>query len=172
MKQIMLSQLIGLISATWETKKIIAHASILSWDDLFDYKGLPKDGGTYDLKNRPLLYLRWSNNIHCGQKEQEIGISFNKAVVPDARMAVRNPEAHGHVFYYHGDNCNDYTMFLYSFMGNETDIIDDLGIIGYPKRHPGRKSVCGMSAHQYRSDVVNKRDPSYNELIQKTNCGR
>lgn len=120
------------------------------------------------LADRPRITLRWKNkNIHCGQQDQYICISFDKAVVPDARMHIRNPEAHGRIYYYFGDNCNDYTMFIYSFMGNETDIIDDLGLVGYPKRNPGRKSVCGMSASRYLSDIVNGRDESYNELVGK-----
>lgn len=169
MKQIMLSQLIGLISATWETNDIKADSSYPPWNTLLKCRGLPPDGGAYMLADRPRITLRWKNkNIHCGQQDQYICISFDKAVVPDARMHIRNPEAHGRIYYYFGDNCNDYTMFIYSFMGNETDIIDDLGLVGYPKRNPGRKSVCGMSASRYLSDIVNGRDESYNELVGKS----
>lgn len=168
MKQIMLSQLIGLISATWETNNIIADTSAHQWSTMFKSKGLPSEGGTYALNDRPSITLRWKNkNIHCGPPDQYICITFDEAAVPDARMYIRNPEAHGHIYYYFGDNCNDYTMFLYSFMGSKTDVIDDLGLIGYAERNPGRKSVCGLSAHQYLSDTVNGRNEAYNRLVGK-----
>jgi hypothetical protein len=58
-----------------------------------------------------------------------------------------------HAYYFNGDNCNDYTRFLYKIMADNVDIVDDLGITGHGAEI-GRKSISKINPREVLRDKI------------------
>ncbi len=163
MKRLFLSQLVGLISATYETRDIKVSSNYSTWEGVFfDYGGIPTKKGVYDVPGRiSSISLYWKNKVHTGSKEQELHISFDQVKVG---FCYHNKKPYftpvGSIYLYHGDNCNDHTYFIYYLIGNEVDIIDDLGVVGASDKI-GRKSLCNLSAAKHRHNQFNGLDDEF-----------
>lgn len=151
MKRLLLSQLIGLISATWETKRITA-------DVPFTRINIPNEDGIHSIFCGSFT-IKWENKVHCGSKEQELWLSCNKVKAEHCgENQIITPICYAYL--YMGDNCNEYTVFLYKLMGDETAIIDDIGVFESNGKI-GRRSLLNLSPSKHRHNQVNGIEETY-----------
>lgn len=139
--EILLSQLVGLISATFETKKIQIHSGVLAW-----YTGSVEK--TSELNNG-ILSIRWARGTGTGCDMPCLYMS-----VSGFRESCLFKRIVLHAYYYVGDNCNERTRFLYWLMADDVDIIDDLGICGHGSEI-GKTYLTRLSANEYCRCMVN-----------------
>ena len=123
-KDINLSQLLALIAVSGSVKQIKMSGGDLAWraDDNIDVT-----------KNSHSIILRWKRSEFCGSEQQELCMQLRDMRKPypwEKHKDNRFYEPVFHAYYYRGDNCNRRTKFLYEIMGNEIDIIDDIGLVG------------------------------------------
>ena len=127
----MLSQLLALIAVSFDTKKVTASYGILNW------------AKTKSEALHHQLTLNWKRGRCCGIESMCISMILDR--FDSAEPIFR-------AFYFNGDNCNDRTRFIYDCMANETDIVDDIGIVGVGERITKRTNLLKINPHD--SDTV------------------
>lgn len=142
MKSILFSQLVGLISASFETKKIQLYSGDISWRKYTD-KIDPIEKGQHTLS------IKWDKGSRSGCNEQHLYLSLDKS-----ETSYRSTDYIYRAYHYEGDNCNDGTRFLYKIMADEVAIIDDLGITKHGSEI-GKTYLTKLSAQQYFSARIN-----------------
>lgn len=126
MKRIMLSQLLALIAVSFDTKKVRGSYGILNW---------------VKTKSEALhhcLTLIWKRGRCCGIENMQICMILDR--FDSAKPIFR-------AYYFDGDNCNDRTRFIYECMANETDIVDDIGIVGAGEKITRRTNLLKINPH-------------------------
>ena len=123
-KDINLSQLLAMIAVSGSVKQIKMRDG-----DLFyrDWKNIDVTDNSHSIS------IGWKRSEFFGSENQYLCMQLQEIRKPYAwekHTDNRFYEPILHAYYYFGDNCNRRTKFLYEIMGNEIDIIDDIGLIG------------------------------------------
>lgn len=141
--EIMMSQLIALISASNETTKIrLSCGSAL-------YANPPS--ARQFIPHGLSFVIKWDRGEGHGQKEPYLCLSCIRC----KEGSLYNEYIY-HAYYYQGDNCNSRTRFLYGLMADEVEIIDDLGITGHGYEI-GKMSLTKLRRSDYVRCAVNAR---------------
>lgn len=118
LRDINLSQLLAMISVSMSAKQVKITGGDLGWRDL----------SSVDVtQNCHNLTLGWKGlgRTYCLCMTLD-EMRSRAAWTPEEKYKMPILRA----FYFSGDNCNHRTKFIYEIMGNEIDIIDDIGIVG------------------------------------------
>lgn len=123
-KDINLSQLLALIAVSGSVKQIKMRDGDLFWRTM----------DSVDVtENSHTISIEWKRGQFFGSERQYIYMQLQELRKPyawekhsDNRFYMPILKA----YYYQGDNCNDRTKFIYEIIGNEIEIIDDIGIVG------------------------------------------
>ena len=146
-KDINLSQLLALIAVSGSVKKIEMRDGDLFWRKM----------DTVDVaKNSHSISISWKQSEFFGSENQYLCMSLDELRKPypwEKHEDNRFYEPILHVYYYYGDNCNSRTKFLYEIIGNEIDIIDDIGLVGNGGEYK-RKNLLKIDPNEiYRMKV-------------------
>lgn len=120
--KVMLSQVLAMIKVSFDTKAIMAQNG-----DLWFMK--PEN---ILLTSSHSFSIKWKRGRVCGSETMSLHFSledirpkYHHAKLP---LEESKKEYVFRIYNFNGDNCNDRTQFIYWLMGNQIDIIDDLGI--------------------------------------------
>lgn len=143
MNKILFSQLIALISASFETNKIQIRDGYLAWCN----RPIKED----ELEHSHNLSIKWKRSGY---------IDCYLCMTLDGRLNKNSSSFYDDyyfsAFYFYGDNCHDRTRFLFELMANETMIIDDLGIVEHGGEI-GKTYLTNLKHSDYASAMVNAR---------------
>ena len=146
-KDINLSQLLALIAVSGSVKKIEMCDGDLCWRKM----------GTVDVtKNSHSVRISWEKSNYFGSENQYLCMQLQELRKPYPWEKYKDNRFHEpilHAYYYRGDNCNSRTKFLYEIIGNEIDIIDDIGLVGNGGEYE-RKNLLKIDPNEiYRMKV-------------------
>ena len=146
-KEINLSQLLALIAVSGSVKQIKMRDGDLVWRSMENV-----DVQT----NSHTISLWWKKGEYCGSDTQYICMKMDELRKPyawESHADNRFYEPILHAYYYQGDNCNRRTRFIYEIIGNQIDIIDDIGLVGNAGEYE-RKNLLKIDPNQiYRMKV-------------------
>ena len=143
--EILMSQLIGLISASNETNRVQINSG-----DMALLVGSPEEIMAKECNG--MLSISWARGTGFGCKTPCLYMKvrdLKKSPSSYQRFVLR-------AYHYEGDNCNERTRFLYGLMADDVDIIDDLGICGHGSEI-GKTYLTKLSANEYGVCMVNAR---------------
>ena len=146
-KDILLSQLLALISVSGSVKQIKLRDGDLVWraDDSIDCSN-----------NSHHVSIKWKRSKYCGSENQYLCMTLQTMRKPyewcEDKKKYYKPVLKA--YYYEGDNCNSHTKFIYEIIGNEIEIIDDIGLVGNGGTYE-RKNLLNIDPYQVYYDKVN-----------------
>ena len=124
LRDINLSQLLALIAVSGSVKQIKLCDGDLVWRKM----------ETVDVtKNSHSVGIRWKRGEFFGSEVQSLHMTLRDLRKPYAWENHKDNRFYEPIlraYYYCGDNCNRRTKFIYEIIGNEIDIIDDIGVVG------------------------------------------
>lgn len=149
-KDINLSQLLALIAVSGSVKQIKANDGDLIW----------KDWKSIDVTdNSHTVSIKWKRCEYFGSENQYLCMTLRDLRKPypwECHSDNRFYEPILHAYYYQGDNCNKRTKFIYEIIGNEIDIIDDIGLVGSGGEYK-RKNLLKIDPNEvYKMKVRNE----------------
>jgi len=142
--EILMSQLIAMISASDETNKIQLHDGSIAWSTPEYFK--------YRKPHEHNLSIKWDRGCGFGSRIRYLNMSLIDCY--DSSCITKYIYT---AYYYQGDNCNSRNRFLYGILADEVRIIDDLGITG----HGGeikKTYLTKLSSSEYSRCVSNARE--------------
>lgn len=142
MSKILFSQLIGLISASFETNKVQIRDGYLAWCN--------RPMTDKDLEKSHSLSIKWKRS---GYIDCYLCMSLNGKLKKSSSFY---DDYYLTAYYFNGDNCNSRTRFLFKLMADEIMIIDDFGIVGHGGEI-GKTSLTKLKHSDYASAMVNAR---------------
>ena len=146
-RDINLSQMLAMIAVSGNIKKIKTGSGNLAWSK-WEEVDPTKDSYTID--------ITWDRGEYCGSDNQYICMALQEIRKPyphERHKDNRFYEPILHAYYYRGDNCNRNTKFIYEIIGNEIDIIDDIGLVGNGGEYRN-KNLLKINPHDiYRMKV-------------------
>ncbi len=149
-KDINLSQLLAMIAVSGSVKKIGMRDGDLFW------RGMD----TVDVtENSHSISIGWKRGDFFGSEYQYLCMMLDDLRKPYAWEKHKDNRFYEpilHAYYYQGDNCNRRTKFIYEIIGNEIDIIDDIGLVGNKGEYK-RKNLLKIDPNEiYRMKVRNE----------------
>ena len=123
-RDINLSQVLAMIAVSGSVKQIKVRDGDLAWRK---WKKIDVTDNSH------CVTIEWKRSEFFGSERQFLCMQLQEMRKPYAwekHEDNRFYEPILHAYYYEGDNCNSRTKFLYEIIGNEIDIIDDIGLVG------------------------------------------
>lgn len=154
----MLSQVIAMIKASFDTKAVLSSGGDIWW----------REPENIDTESSHSFSIKWKRGRCCGSEEMSLYFSLEDIRAKYNRkqaLLEMDKEYVFHIYLFRGDNCNDRTQFLYWLMGNQIDIIDDLGLCSLVYKNPSRKRLDKINPFDvsavlsYQAYPNNKADP-------------
>lgn len=149
-KDINLSQMLAMIAVSGSVKQIKMRDGDLVWRDWKDVDVT---------ENSHTISIQWDRSDFFGSEKQYIYMQLQELRKPYAWESHKDNRFYKpilHAYYYQGDNCNSRTKFIYEIIGNEIDIIDDIGIVGNGGEYE-RKNLLKINPNEiFRMKVRNE----------------
>ena len=152
--EIQLSQVLALIGVGYRTKTIWCDRISMTMFEAespeeFIQQGVP---------------LRWKDEAGITGRKMALHIFLDDLRKPyytaDKVRDRRYWEPIFRAYYFEGDNCNDYSQFIYELIGNKIAIVDDIRLAGsnYGVPHKNNRpfNLLDVDPHQVLVDIVNR----------------
>lgn len=152
--EIQLSQVLALVSVGYRTKKIWCTGNAITTIERFFPEEFVQHNAT----------LCWKNDAGLFGRDMRLHISLDDIRKPyylaDAVRDKRYYEPIFRAYYFEGDNCNDYSQFIYELIGNRIAIVDDIRLAGskygVPYKNNRKFNLLDVDPHKVSIDITNR----------------
>ena len=153
-QEIMMSQVLALIQVGYDTKSIWCAGNYITTHETADVEQFAQH----------FITLCWKGKFIC-DKDYRLHMSLSDIRKPyylaDPVKDRRYYEPIFKAYYFEGDNCNDYSQFIYELIGNKIAIVDDIRIAGsnYGKQYRNNRhfNLLDVKHQDVSIDIVNRR---------------
>ena len=140
-QEINLSQMLAMIAVSGSVKQVKVRDGDLTW----------RATGSIDpTKNSHMISIWWKRSKYSGSEHQYICMSLQEMRKPCSwdKEEKNFLEPVLEAYYYHGDNCNSRTQFIYEIIANKIKIIDDIGLVGNGGEYHDRTNLLKIDPNK------------------------